>query len=317
MDAAERGRRKNTDNFAVNQFTNDGKTMHSMTGYGKAGQSKKGLDITIEIKSVNNRYLDIFFRIPRELSFLEYELRERLKKQVVRGKISVTINISEHLSGANEVFLNEKLLESRLALLDKLRAKLATEQPVSLSHLLTFEELFELNLSAFEESEVKELIFPVFDAALEKFNGMRNEEGLFLAEDIARRLNRIEKMTNEVRQRGKKNIRHEFNRMCENVYSLIGEGKIDPARLEQEMAIISDKIDITEECVRMNSHIQLFRQTMEDRGETGKKMTFILQEMLREANTMNSKTTDVDIAHTVIRIKEEIEKMREQAQNLE
>ena len=288
-----------------------------MTGYGKAGQSKKGLDITIEIKSVNNRYLDIFFRLPRELSFLEYELRERLKKQVVRGKISVNVNITEHLAGAEEVFLNEKLLENRLALLEKLRRKLAGEQPVSLSHLLHFEELFELNLSAFEEDELKELVFPVFDEALEQFNRMRNEEGLFLAEDIARRLKRIEKMTNEVRQKGKNNIRNEFNRLCENVYSLIGEGKIDPARLEQEVAVISDKVDITEECVRMNSHIQLFHQTMEDRGEVGKKMTFILQEMLREANTMNSKTTDVDIAHTVIRIKEEIEKMREQAQNLE
>jgi len=288
-----------------------------MTGYGKAGHSTKGLDITIEIKSVNNRYLDIFLRLPRELSFLEYELRERLKKRIVRGKISVTVNISEHLAGGEEVYVNEKLLDNRLALLKKLQAKLLTDQPVELSHLLQFEELFELNLGAFEEDELRQLVFPVFDEALEKFNKMRNEEGLNLAEDIARRLNRLEKMTKEVRQKGKDNIKREFNRLCENVYSLVEEGKIDPGRLEQEVAIISDKVDITEECVRMASHIQLFHQTMEDRGEVGKKMTFILQEMLREANTMNSKTTDVDIAHTVIRIKEEIEKMREQAQNLE
>ncbi|HGY57135.1 MAG TPA: YicC family protein [Caldithrix abyssi] len=291
--------------------------MHSMTGYGKAEKREHGLDVVVEIKSVNNRYLDIFLRLPRELSFMEYELRERLKKKVVRGKISVNVNISEHLSGGDEVYLNEELLENRLTLLEKLRARLADDQQVSLDHLLQFPELFELNLSAFAEDALRELVFPVFDEALETFNRMRNEEGLFLAEDIARRLNRLEKMTNEVRRKGKRNMREEFDRMCNNVYSLVDEGKIDPARLEQEVAVISDKIDITEECVRMASHIQLFRQLMEDRGEVGKKMTFILQEMLREANTMNSKTTDVEISHTVINMKEEIEKMREQAQNLE
>jgi uncharacterized protein (TIGR00255 family) len=146
---------------------------------------------------------------------------------------------------------------------------------------------------------------------------MREEEGQNLQKDVESRIRIITKLTEEVKKKAKLNVRQMFDKMVQNVQDLIDAQKIDASRLEQEIAIISDKVDITEECVRMDSHLDLFGQTMRKQGEKGKKLTFILQEMLREANTMNSKNSDVEIQHQVIRIKEEIEKIREQAQNIE
>ena len=154
-------------------------------------------------------------------------------------------------------------------------------------------------------------------SAIERLNDMRHKEGQNLREDITSRLESISTHTADVQHKAKGNVQQNFDRMVQNVQNLLNEKKIEAGRLEQEIAIISDKVDITEECVRMESHLGLFLQTIQDEKEVGKKLNFILQEMLRETNTMNSKNADLDIQHQVIKIKEEIEKIREQVQNIE
>ena len=201
--------------------------------------------------------------------------------------------------------------------MQKIQRSLNTEEPIKIGHLLQFPDFFEFDLSTIDLDTVKEMLVQSLLGALKDFNSMRDQEGAFLLKDMNDRMRTIEQFSEIVSSKGRGNIEIEYERLWNNIARLIDEDKIDKMRLEQEIAIIADKVDITEECVRMSSHLEIFRETLNKQGEVGKKLTFILQEMLREANTMNSKTTDTEISHKVIRIKEEIEKLREQAQNLE
>jgi uncharacterized protein (TIGR00255 family) len=291
--------------------------MKSMTGYGKSVVQINNMDISIEIRSVNNRFLDISMKMPKELNDYEYDLRKLIKKRLNRGKINVYINLNEGGGDNAEAAVDMERAELRYAQLKKLKKELGITGEISLDHLLSFNDLFEPGLQSVDADLMKKTLLKALDMALEQFEAMREAEGGNLLTDMQNRISKIHEWTKFVKENGRNNIQKEFERLKNNVFSLIDTGKIDKNRLEAELALISDKVDVTEECVRMDSHIQLFNETLNNKGEAGKKLTFILQEMLREANTMNSKTTDTNIAHKVIRIKEEIEKIREQAQNVE
>ncbi len=291
--------------------------MKSMTGYGKSIVQIKNMDISIEIRSVNNRFLDISLKMPKELNDYEYMLRNAIKKRLSRGKINVYINVNQINGDTGKSTIDLKKAKQYYVDLQRLKNELLISEDISLSHLLIFPDLFDAGLQNYDPKLMKETLLYGLHKALEQFEEMRQAEGNNLLNDMRARIAIISELTNFVKKNGKNNILMEFERLKNNVFSLIDADKIDKNRLESEMAIISDKVDITEECVRMESHLQLFNETLDTEGEAGKKLTFILQEMLREANTMNSKTTDTKIAHNVIRIKEEIEKIREQAQNVE
>jgi len=178
-------------------------------------------------------------------------------------------------------------------------------------------DLAEIDLEIFDETEILPIIITTLDQALDSFNKMRDAEGGHILMDMLDRNQNIADLLAFVENKGRLNVQQEFDRQLENVKKLVAQDKIDQDRLNMEIALIADRVDITEECVRMHSHINLFETTLRQEDESGKKLNFILQEMLREANTMNSKTSDIEVSHKVIKIKEEIEKLREQAQNIE
>ncbi len=290
--------------------------MKSMTGFGKATQSNELYELTVELRSVNNRYLDLTIRLPREFSVFENVIREQIKKEISRGKVQVYVNLEKHEAQSDAV-VNPALAQKLYSELQTIHQTLGLEEPVRLSHLLAYLPLAESDSIRLEDDAFKALLEPALRDALTQLNAMRAAEGAHLKRDMEERIALIAGLTEDIKSKAGGNVQETFDRLLENIRALIGAQKLDETRLEQEIALISDKVDITEECVRMDSHLHLFRQTLEKQGETGKKLTFILQEMLREANTMNSKNANVAIQHQVIRVKEEIEKIREQAQNLE
>jgi uncharacterized protein (TIGR00255 family) len=191
------------------------------------------------------------------------------------------------------------------------------DETVRMDHLVAFPEIFESDYSKIPESVLIALLEEAVKKAVSELNLMRKQEGAFLEKDMSSRINMIEQLIEDAYTKSRSMVSREFDRLRNQVLSLIGEQKIDSDRMEQEVALIADKVDITEACIRSRSHIKLFRETLRSENELGKKLSFILQEMLREANTINSKSTDIDTLHNVIRIKEEIEKLREQSQNIE
>ncbi len=291
--------------------------MRSMTGYGKGMARNDQFEVTIEIKGVNNRFLDLSIRLPKELNAEEVYIREAIKSRVHRGKVLVFVNVEQNPESSEELFIDWPALEKRYQQLLSIRQKLNLKDEVQLEHLLQFSELLAPNLEAVAETQIKPLITEALESALNAFIEMKEQEGRNILNDVQSRLKLVEKLTTEIQNMAPENVKKEFERLHENVRSLMEEQKIDVARLEQEIAILSDRVDITEECVRLSSHIDLFKKTLNNGGDMGKRLNFILQEMHREANTINSKTTMVEIAHRVITVKEEIEKLREQVQNIE
>lgn len=288
-----------------------------MTGYGMADGTIGNFELTVEIKSVNNRYLDITFRAPYFLTMFEAELRNIIKKSVNRGKITVFIDVKQKHNLDNGNSVNEGKLLSLYNTLDSIKNKLNITDKIELSHLLQFQELFEIDISTMDEKELLSSLSSILSHALSAFNEMRIKEGNHLIEEMVSRIETISKNLEEIKLKTKGTVRNEFNKLLKRIDDLLESGKIDRDRLEQEIAQISDKVDITEELTRFESHLVQFKQSLKRGSEVGKKLTFILQEMHREANTINSKTTEVEIAHRIIQVKEDIEKIREQAQNIE
>lgn len=291
--------------------------MRSMTGFGKASTQNDTYELIIELRSVNNRYLELAIRLPREFSAFENKIRSLLKAKIMRGKVNVFLSLNRSKGEESQTSLEPAIAKKLFVELNGIAKDLNIDDTVTIQDLLQFYALREPSAIQLDDETFMELLEPALEKAVSQLNAMRDKEGGHLRKDIIERLGIIEELSSAVSEKGKLNVQETFNKMVQNVEDLIGAKKIDMSRLEQEIALISDKVDITEEYVRMTSHLKLFHQTIEKPGEVGKKLTFILQEMLREANTMNSKSTQVEIQHKVIRIKEEIEKIREQVQNIE
>lgn len=287
-----------------------------MTGYGKSEGSIENFLVSIEIKSVNNRFLDINLRAPSSIQSFEPELREMVKAKVNRGKINVFIDIKENKNIEGNFVNHEKLSALYKALLS-VKNKLNIPGEVQLSHLLQFPDLMESDFSEINEEVFKTGLRSIFKIALDALIEMRLKEGAHLISDMNDRLNAIRNAFNDVREKSQGEVKNEFNLLVNRIEELLENKTIDRDRLEQEIALISDKVDITEEIIRFESHLIQFEQTLKRDSELGKKLIFILQEMHREANTINSKTTNVEVSHKIIQVKEEIEKIREQAQNIE
>jgi len=291
--------------------------MLSMTGYGKGIASDKNVELSVEVKSVNNRYLDINIRMPKQFMVHENSVREMCKKRLIRGKVSVMLELNEAVDSTTDGLADSSKFRKKLEILQLLKSEFNLQDPIKLEHLVAFPDLFETDLSAVDDKLFLQILKKALSDALDELNQMRSKEGSFLKSDMISRIDLIKTLTAKVFSKSKPNVQSEFERLKKQVLELIGEQKIDETRLEQEIAIIADKVDITEECVRLQSHLKLFEDSMNDGMEMGKKLNFILQEMLREANTINSKSTVAETLHDIIQMKEEIEKLREQVQNIE
>lgn len=290
----------------------------SMTGFGRAEVSKNGICINTEVRSVNSRYLDITLRVPRSISQREKEIKDIVRTYLNRGNLNIIVKITYDLNGTIPLKVNTAAAKSYYKLLNEIRKTVKLREQVKLEHLLTFSEVLE----PVEEEETDELEWELVQQAireaLENLNAMRTQEGQELAQDLEKRIHWMEKTLDEVERLSKDRIPEERKDLHERIAQLI-EDKfvIDQNRLELEIALMVDKLDITEECVRYRSHNKFFLEALAKNEMAGRKLNFLVQEMNREANTIGSKSNDASIAHMIIGLKEELEKIREQLQNIE
>jgi len=289
-----------------------------MTGFGRGEVSRDGINVSAEVRSVNSRYLDLTLRLPRSISQREKELKDIVRTFLNRGNLNITVKIAYDSNGAIPLKVNTAAAKSYYKLLNEIRKSVKIREQVKLEHLLTFSEVLEPVEEEETDEREWELVQETVRQALENLNAMRSQEGSELAKDLEKRIHWMEGTLNEVEKLSKERIPEERKNLHERIAQLI-EDKfvIDQNRLELEIALMVDKLDITEECVRYKSHNKFFLEALNKNEAAGRKLNFLVQEMNREANTIGSKSSDAVIAHMIIGLKEELEKIREQLQNIE
>lgn len=288
----------------------------SMTGYGK-GLAKKGdLSVEAEIKSLNSRYLELSLRLPKFLQSKEFEVRERIKNKIKRGKVfvSVTVKKGEFEERFNEIDPNA--VKIAVGLLKSIKKSAKITDKIKLSDILLFQNMLFKDDSE-QASEEMDLVFEAIDLAINELNKMRDAEGCELEKDLRKRILLIEESLLKIEQTARNSVEEYFNKLKERAIQLVADLSNNADRLNMELALLSERSDVTEECVRLRSHIKMFINTLEIPEDAGRRLNFIVQEMNREANTINSKSLTSEISHSGIFIKEEIEKIREQIQNIE
>lgn len=289
-----------------------------MTGFGRGEASENGITATVEIKSLNSRYLDLSTRLPQRLQDKELKVKEMVQKTVHRGKLNVTVYVSESETDGPSISVDEKKAKGYAKILNDLREVAGIEEPVSLQDITQFGDVF---VNQEEDEEVTERKWEVAEKALKEAVNellkMRTQEGNQLKNDLIDRIgfidSNIEVITKETAKRGDE----ARDKLLERIQNLIDEDKIEPERLEMEVAILVDKMDVTEELVRLKSHLKFFIEAVEQPEPAGRRLNFLTQEINRELNTIGSKANNSDIAQYVVKCKEAVEQIREQVQNVE
>ena len=289
----------------------------SMTGYGRARQTLHGRDITVEVRSVNNRYLDCTVKVPRTYIFAEDAVKSRVQKAVSRGKVDVFITIDA--TGADEtvVAVNEPLARGYYEALTKIRDMFSLEGELTAAVLAKFPDVLTVTKAEEDLESVAGDICAVLDEALEAYNAMRAVEGVKLCEDIAGRVSTIETVVGKVEERSPQTVAAYREKLTARMQEVLQSTTIDESRILTEAAIFADKIAVDEETVRLRSHIAQLRTMLKSDQPVGRKLDFLIQEVNRECNTIGSKCNDLTIAQDVVNMKAEVEKIREQVQNIE
>jgi uncharacterized protein (TIGR00255 family) len=288
-----------------------------MTGFGKAEVTTKIGTFAVEVSSVNNRFLDIQVRQPRPFSALEHRIRELVTAHVSRGKVHVFVNYEEPPQSLTRYTINEEAAKAYHRQLKDLSHKLKLPGEVELSHLLQLPEVSEVPFEAPEEEDVWAALGKAVEKATKAMVRMRRREGDALAKDMRARLDNLAGLSKQVVEESVKMVTRYRQKLSDRLEELLNGRSIDKVRLEEEVALMAERTDITEDCTRLSSHIDQYRRTLRKNEPVGKKLNFILQELNREANTIASKATEIDISRAAIAIKEEVEKLREQIQNVE
>ena len=289
----------------------------SMTGFGRAEMSVGSRDIIVEIKSVNHRYFEFTCRTGRGYSFLEDKLKKYVAQKIGRGKVDMYVSITENDDAAVEVELNRPLAKGYIDAMHKLAEEYSITDDVSVSVLGRFGDIFQIHRPPTDEDAVFEDVKVAVDAAMEHFLGMRAAEGERLRDDILSRADTILGIVGEIEERSPVTVKEYRDRLYQKLSEVLENNNIDEQRILTEAAIFADKVAVDEETVRLRSHFDQLRAFFESDQPVGRKLDFIVQEMNREANTIGSKVTDSVLAHKVVDIKGEIEKIREQVQNIE
>lgn len=288
-----------------------------MTGYGRAVHSQGDIEVTVEIRAVNNRFLDIVLKVPRSLGKYEGKLRERIGKELKRGRINVWVGITQEGNGEQKLKLNNSLLRSYLDISKKLKSDFEIKGELDINHLIGLPDLFELD----EDEEAGEVIWSVVevavDNALKSLVEMRIQEGHELLKDFRTRIDILERHINKIEELAADRPAQQMERLKERVSRIVNGTPVDEGRLEMEIALLADRLDVTEECVRFHSHNKLFLDMLDADESQGRKLNFLLQEMNREANTIGAKASSAEVSHLIVQIKEEVERIREQIQNIE
>lgn len=290
----------------------------SMTGFGRAEVARQGITATVEVRAVNSRYLDVTTRLPRLLSQREKDVKEIVRSCVNRGSLVISVSVEQDSGGTAPISVNKVAAKAYIKLLNDLRKAAKIKEKVRLEHLLKFSEVFEAPKDEQTDEQEWKLVEEALRSALDGFNTMRRNEGGELAKDLQRRTHWLSDTVEKVEQLSRLRIPEERKRLHERIAQLVDDKSIvDQNRLELEITLLADKLDVTEECVRFRSHTKFFLDTIANSDSAGRKLNFLVQEINRETNTIGSKTNDSEIAHLVVQMKEELEKIREQLQNIE
>ena len=290
----------------------------SMTGFGRAEVNKNGITVSTEVRSVNSRYLDLTLRLPRNYSLREKEMKDIVRTYLNRGNLNITVKVEHDSNDVVPLKVNKAAAKSYYKLLNEIRKSVKLREQIKLEHLLTFSDVLEpVDEGETDETEW-ELVQESVRQALQSLNAMRAQEGSELAADLEKRVRWMDETLNEVEKLSKERIPEERIKLQERIAELAADKfVIDQNRLELEITLLADKLDITEECVRYRSHNKFFLEALNKNEAAGRKLNFVVQEMNREANTIGSKSSDAAIAHLIVGLKEELEKIREQLQNIE
>lgn len=289
----------------------------SMTGYGRAEKILGGRDIVVEVKSVNSRYFEYSSRLPRNYGFVDDPLKKAVSAAVSRGKVEVHVSVQSLEEGDVQVRPNVAVAQSYLAALGEISTELAVPNDVTAAVLARFSDVFTVTRTEADEEQLKSDILAVAAEALSRYTAMRDTEGGKLVADIVTRLEALQAMLAEVEKDSAGRVQRYTQRLYERLQEVLQSTTIDEARVLTEAAIFADKTAVDEETVRLRSHLKQYGDILAQSGPVGRKLDFLTQELNREVNTIGSKCQEVDITRLVVDMKSEIEKIREQIQNLE
>ncbi len=289
--------------------------MHSMTGYGRAMREIEGRQLTIELKSVNHRFLDVSFRMPRGLMFLEDDARKRIAAKLARGHVDVFMTYRNLRADTKTVRVDEALLSAYMQAFDKIAAA-GLKDDRAMMGVSRFPDVLIVEEAPEDQDALRTLMIETLDEALDELKAMRAREGEEMKKDLTFRVSEIGRITNAIEARYPDTVKEYTERLRASVRELIGS-EIDESRLVMEVAIMADRSAIAEEIVRLNSHLGQLRELFEHAEPIGRKIDFIVQELNREVNTISSKSQDIPITQLAVDAKAEIEKLREQLQNVE
>ena len=288
--------------------------LKSMTGYGRGEAVGNDCIVSIEIRSVNNRFCDVIMRSNKGFMKWDDEIKRVIQKRLVRGKIFCNVNIEVSKSNGEMSELDVEALKKYAGLLGEIKKHAEIEEPIQLNHLLGNNSIFmQPNDEDFEE--LRELMHEALEASLSEVSKMRSGEGEKLSSDIVERVKKVDSGVKEIEGMSENNVSSQFNKMKLRAEELLA-GKIEERRLDYELALLADKLDISEECVRIRSHVEQFLNYVDIDEAVGKRLDFLLQEMNRETNTISSKTNEARISHLIVEMKNGIESLREQVQNI-
>lgn len=291
--------------------------MRSMTGYGRARLATEGRDIVVELRAVNHRYLDVNVKAPRGYGFLEEALKKEAGKRISRGKVDIFIAITDTGAQETAIVLNKELAQSYLDALVELRDTLHLHDDITVMSIARMPDVLVSERLEVDAEALTKAVCEVFDQAVNEFDGMRAQEGEKMAADVSSRMQTILGLVEEVEKRSPERVTAYRERLEKRMNEILADTTVDPQRILTEAAIFADKTAVDEETVRLRSHLEQLRMMLEDDKPVGRKLDFLVQEMNREANTIGSKANDTVLANLVIGLKAEIEKIREQVQNIE
>jgi len=289
----------------------------SMTGYGRAVETVNGREFTVEVRSVNNRYLDCSVKLPRSLTFAEESVKQAVKATISRGKVDVFISVHSESVADVKVTLNTAVVEGYLAAMKQMVETYGVKDDISVSTLSRMNDVFTVEREEVDEEQLLADLMQVVKAALGAYDAMRTAEGKALENDLRSRGNTIRELVTQVEDGNGQTVIDYRTRLENKLKEVLANTAIDESRILTEAAIFADKVAVDEETVRLRSHLQQMDQMLTTGGAVGRKLDFLLQEMNRESNTIGSKCSDVRLARIVVDIKAELEKIREQTQNIE
>lgn len=289
----------------------------SMTGYGSAKGTVEGIEVCVELKSVNNKFLDTSVRLPRNFLFAEETIKSAVMSHISRGKVDVFVTVDTSMADDMIVKVNEPLLKGYIEALESISMEYGLPNDITAMSVSRFPDVLNVEKKELDADAVAEGIRIIAEQALCDFDGMRIREGAKLKEDVLSKLETIEKLVGIIETESPKTVEEYREKLKQKLFEVLGTTDIDETRIITEAAIFADKVAVDEETVRLHSHMAQLRSMLDGGSPIGRKIDFLLQEFNREANTTGSKCQNAEIAHVVVNLKSEIEKIREQIQNIE